>query len=483
MRKKIGRTVNESELGLKTKAKYTRTKMFMKQIILFASIFAVICASKEQTNNDGAFVGPNGAVATNHIYGQPIQDNIAAESEVAKRGAAVSSTSTASNTENQAQSSQIDVGTNSASGSNGVLSFGTPNSFQQFFAPSYGQLGGLYAATLVPSSSGSTPQIFYVRAPQQYVAPSGVGTIKLTYTSNSAQPQTSIQYASTTPKVAYTIAPGQYQVAVAATQPNPYPSYQPLAIASPYTTSAYTNTAQLPSASLQQGQIIPYTTASNSIFLNPSQLQSYNFAVPQTVGSSANVQPYTYTTATPILPSVPKIGTTVVSPTAAAYYSASPASQSYQQAPAFLSYQNAALNGYATAQKLVAVPTYTQAAYRPIVSPTAATAASSYTNAFIQPTGSAPVKYTLAQPLNYYNPAASAYQKLAYAPISATSSTPYASPYQQSASQAYATAQVPNTNGAIQYASQLYQPAQYNAAKYGYSAQIPTAQKYFYASS
>lgn len=136
-------------------------------------------------------------------------------------------------------------------------------------------------------------------------------------------------------QVAYANAPGQYQVAVAATQPNPYYSYQPLAIASPYTTSAYTNTAQLPSASLQQGQIIPYTTASNSIFLNPSQLQSYNFAVPQTVGSSANIQPYTYTTATPILPSVPKIGTTVVSPTAAAYYSASPASQSYQQAPAF----------------------------------------------------------------------------------------------------------------------------------------------------
>lgn len=44
-------------------------------------------------------------------------------------------------------------------------------------------------------------KIFYVRAPQHYVQPSGVGTIKLTYTSNSAQPQTSIQYASTTPKV------------------------------------------------------------------------------------------------------------------------------------------------------------------------------------------------------------------------------------------------------------------------------------------
>lgn len=45
------------------------------------------------------------------------------------------------------------------------------------------------------------PKIFYVRAPQQYVAPSGVGTIKLTYTANQAQPQATIQYASTTPKV------------------------------------------------------------------------------------------------------------------------------------------------------------------------------------------------------------------------------------------------------------------------------------------
>lgn len=119
-----------------------------------------------------------------------------------------------------------------------------------------------------------------------------------------------------------------------ATQPNPY-TYSPLALASPYTTGAYTNTAQLPSASLQQGQIIPYTTASNGIFLNPSQLQSYNFALPQTIGSSATVQPYAYTTATPLVPNAPKIGTTVVTPTAAAFYSAAPASQTYQQSPAF----------------------------------------------------------------------------------------------------------------------------------------------------
>lgn len=46
-------------------------------------------------------------------------------------------------------------------------------------------------------------QIWYVRAPQQQqlIQPSGVGTLKLTYTPNPAQPQTSIQYAATQPKV------------------------------------------------------------------------------------------------------------------------------------------------------------------------------------------------------------------------------------------------------------------------------------------
>lgn len=48
---------------------------------------------------------------------------------------------------------------------------------------------------------------------------------------------------------------------------------------------------------------------------------------------------------------------------------------------------------YANAQKLVAVPAYTQANYRPYIPPTAATAASAYSNpAYIQPTGSAPIK-------------------------------------------------------------------------------------------
>lgn len=56
-----------------------------------------------------------------------------------------------------------------------------------------------------------------------------------------------------------------------------------------------------------------------------------------------------------------------------------------------VSYQSAPLN-YASAQKLVAVPAYTQASYRPYVSPTAATAASAYTNAYVQPTGISPVK-------------------------------------------------------------------------------------------
>lgn len=77
-----------------------------KQIILFASIFAIICASKEQQSTGEGFV----AAESNHIYSQPIQDNIAAESEVAKRGAASATTSAATSNENQAQSSQIDVG-------------------------------------------------------------------------------------------------------------------------------------------------------------------------------------------------------------------------------------------------------------------------------------------------------------------------------------------------------------------------------------
>lgn len=87
----------------------------------------------------------------------------------------------------------------------------------------------------------------------------------------------------------------------------------------------------------------------------------------------------------------------------------------------------------------------------------------------------------MAQPTGYYQ--ASAYApKVAYAPISATSSTPqFYSQLQHSASQAIAAAQsAPNPN--YQYATQIYQPS-YSAAKYGYT-QIPTtAQKYFYASS
>lgn len=88
-----------------------------KQIILFASIFAVIFASKDQLNGGGGgggLVTAESGITTNHIYSsQPIQDNIAAESEVAKRGAAsVSTTSSASGSESQGQSSQIDVGKN-----------------------------------------------------------------------------------------------------------------------------------------------------------------------------------------------------------------------------------------------------------------------------------------------------------------------------------------------------------------------------------
>lgn len=70
----------------------------------------MIFASKDQLN-DGGLVAAESGITTNHLYSQPIQDNIAAESEVAKRGAASSSTSSAtSGSESQGQSSQIDVG-------------------------------------------------------------------------------------------------------------------------------------------------------------------------------------------------------------------------------------------------------------------------------------------------------------------------------------------------------------------------------------
>lgn len=137
-------------------------------------------------------------------------------------------------------------------------------------------------------------------------------------------------------------------MAAVPTQSNSLP-YTPVALASPYTAAAFTNSAngyanfaQLPAAaSLQQGQIIPYTTTSNGIYLSPSQLQQLNLIAPQTLGAqtlgaaAATVQPYTYTTAAPVVPSVPKIGSTAVPPTAAAFYSAAPASQTYQQSPSF----------------------------------------------------------------------------------------------------------------------------------------------------
>lgn len=88
-------------------------------------------------------------------------------------------------------------------------------------------------------------------------------------------------------------------------------------------------------------------------------------------------------------------------------------------------------------------------------------------------------QYTLAQPHNYYGSAATTYgQKLAYAQPATGAATSYLSSLQASH---LLNAQA--SNSAIQYATpqQLYQPS-LAAAKYSY-AQIPTAQKFFYASS
>lgn len=130
-----------------------------------------------------------------------------------------------------------------------------------------------------------------------------------------------------------------------ATQPNPYTTnpytYAPLSIASPYTTNGYGSSniygnGPITAASLQQGQIIPYTSATNGLYLSPSNLQQLGFSLPQSLSTSATVQPLTaYTTATPIVPSVSKIGSNVVNPTASAFYAAAPASQTYQQSPTF----------------------------------------------------------------------------------------------------------------------------------------------------
>lgn len=83
-----------------------------KQIILLATVFAVICATKEQSTNSGYAQPGEHTIHNQHtIYGQPMQDNIAAETELAKRASAsLSTTSGSSNSESQGQASQIDVG-------------------------------------------------------------------------------------------------------------------------------------------------------------------------------------------------------------------------------------------------------------------------------------------------------------------------------------------------------------------------------------
>lgn len=133
------------------------------------------------------------------------------------------------------------------------------------------------------------------------------------------------------------MGPSQYQLAY--NQPSSYSPYASW-IANPYTTNAYTNpnsfasTSGLTAASLQQSQIIPFTSSpSNSFLFNPAQYQPLNFAIPQS--STAAIQPLSYTTASP-LSSVSKVsGTTVVTPTTPSFYPSAPTSQSYQQSPAY----------------------------------------------------------------------------------------------------------------------------------------------------
>lgn len=55
------------------------------------------------------------------------------------------------------QKKTTNLGTGGA-GTNGVISYGAPNSFQQFYSPSFGQYG-IFAASTAPSASGGTPQV------------------------------------------------------------------------------------------------------------------------------------------------------------------------------------------------------------------------------------------------------------------------------------------------------------------------------------
>lgn len=156
------------------------------KIILFASIFVVICATKEQAQSNG-YIGGVAESIGDTIYGHQLQDNIAAESEISKRGTAAPATATAVSSESDGQTSQFYIGKladgqlntsnliacdtlntfasicpigTSGSGSGSVIGYTTPNSFQQFYSPTFGQYGAIYAASPVQSSSsGTSPQV------------------------------------------------------------------------------------------------------------------------------------------------------------------------------------------------------------------------------------------------------------------------------------------------------------------------------------
>lgn len=81
--------------------------MEQNKIILFASIFVVICATKDQTPGNG--YGSADSIADT-IYGHQLEDNIAAESEISKRGTVAPAPTVAGSSENDGQTSQIYIG-------------------------------------------------------------------------------------------------------------------------------------------------------------------------------------------------------------------------------------------------------------------------------------------------------------------------------------------------------------------------------------
>lgn len=168
-----------------------------------------------------------------------------------------------------------------------------------------------------------------------YTTPQAQGYTQIAY----ANPQaSSITYANqpASSTLAYANQPAGSTVTYANQPSASTIAYGPAVTYASYNPNLYSPQSQLTSAaSFYQGQIVPYTAASsaNNVVLSPAQLQQISYSQPA-VAAYAPI-PAAYSTPSPFLP---KVGSTVTTPTASAYYSA-PFNQHYnQQPPSFCKY-------------------------------------------------------------------------------------------------------------------------------------------------